>query len=109
MALVLQFRNFRNPDSPGITQIWNECFSGRGAAVLRHSVMLENLVFAKPYFEPGGISVATDQGQIVGFAHAGFGPTPDGKSLDFRQGILSILAVKPAYQRQGVGTKLLQR
>lgn len=36
--------------------------------------LLEQLVFAKPYFDPAGLIVATADNVPVGFVHAGFGP-----------------------------------
>ena len=55
---VLQFRKFRNQDAPGITEVWNEAFTGRGAPRLRHSSILENYVYSKPYFDPRGLLVS---------------------------------------------------
>ena len=74
LLLVVQYRIFKNGDPPGLVEIWNEAFVGRGAARLRHSSVLERFVFAKPYFDPAGLIVAEKDGQLLGFAHAGFGP-----------------------------------
>src|ERR671923_2100899 len=71
--LVVQYRNYRNDDPPGLVEIWNETFLGRGCVQLRHGAALERFIFAKPYFEPAGLMVALDGPVRVGFAHAGFG------------------------------------
>ncbi len=106
---MLHFRKFRNQDAPGITEVWNEALTGRGAPRLRHSSLLENYVFSKSYFEPKGLLVAADEKNIVGFAHNGFGPSADGAGLDRSTGVVSLLAVRPSYQRQGVGSELLKQ
>jgi ribosomal protein S18 acetylase RimI-like enzyme len=106
---VVHFRKFRNQDAPGMTEVWNEALTGRGAPRLRHSSLLENYVFSKSYFEPAGLLIALDDTKIVGFAHAGFGPSADGAALDRSTGVMSLLAVRPAYQRHGVGSDLLKQ
>jgi GNAT superfamily N-acetyltransferase len=105
---VVRFRKFRNQDAPGITQVWNEALTGRGAPRLRHSSLLENYVFSKAYFDPNGLFIAQDEGEIIGFAHAGFGPSQDASALDKCKGVISLLAVRPAYQRRGHGSELLE-
>lgn len=106
---MVHFRKFRNQDAPGIAQVWNESLTGRGAPRLRHSSLLENYVFSKSYFDPTGFCVALDEDKIIGFAHAGFGPSADGSALDRTKGITSLLAVQPGYQRHGYGSELLLR
>ncbi|CAN5420802.1 hypothetical protein BH10PLA2_BH10PLA2_14330 [soil metagenome] len=104
---MVHFRKFRNQDAPGITEVWNEAFTGRGAPRLRHSSLLENYVFSKSYFDPRGLIIAVDDNKLVGFVHTGFGPSGDGAKLDPANGFVSLLAVKPEYQRRGIGSGLL--
>jgi ribosomal protein S18 acetylase RimI-like enzyme len=106
---VIQYRPFRNGDPPGLVAVWNESLTGRGAARLAGTLLLEYFDLAKPYFDPAGLLVALDEGQIVGFAQSGFGPAADGTRLDPSRGILCLLAVRPKYQRQGIGSELLHR
>jgi GNAT superfamily N-acetyltransferase len=106
---VIQYRTFRNGDPPGLVNVWNSCFTGRGATLLRGTTLIEYFTFAKPYFDPEGLVLALADGVPVGFAHAGFGPRADGAALDPALGVLCTLGVVPAFRRQGVGTELLRR
>ena len=106
---MVQYRSFRNTDPPHIVAIWNECFTSRGIARLRHSNVLERHVFAKPYFDPNGLIVAQEDGPPVGFAHAGFGPNPRETALSCQQGATCVLAVRPSHQGKGIGSELLRR
>jgi ribosomal protein S18 acetylase RimI-like enzyme len=106
---VIHYRTFRNDDPPSLMKVWNEAFSGRGAVPLPTPSALEEYVFAKPYFDRGGLTVALDDGEPVGFAHAGFGPTPDESALSTAVGVVCALGVRPSHRRRGVGTELLRR
>ncbi len=106
---MIHYRTFRNVDPPSVVNVWNQCFTGRGATILRGATLIEYFTFAKPYFDPRGMILAFADGQPVGFAHAGFGPTADGTALDTRIGVLCSLGVVPAWRRQGIGSELLRR
>jgi ribosomal protein S18 acetylase RimI-like enzyme len=106
---VIDYRSFRNSDPPAVVRLWNECFTGRGAARLRSPTLLEYFTFAKPYFDPAGLVLAEDDGRAVGFAHAGFGPTADGAGLSTEAGVTGVLGVLPDYRRRGIGRELLRR
>ncbi len=106
---VISYRCFRNNDPPGLTAIWNEAFTGRGAVRLRHSSPLETHAFAKPYFDPAGLIVALDEGERVGFAQAGFGPTDTEAALSKAGGVTCLIGVRPTHRRHGIGTELLRR
>src|SRR5262249_1931893 len=106
---VIDYRSFRNGDPPAVVRLWNECFTGRGAARLRSPTLLEYFSFAKPYFDPTGRILAGDDGRPVGFAHAGFGPTADGAGLSTEAGVTCVLGVLPDYRRRGIGSELLRR
>lgn len=103
---MVQYRTFRNPDPPGLVEVWNASITGRGAVHLPSSTPLERYVFSKPFFDPAGLFVAEDDGKVVGFAHAGLGPvSPTGGP---RPGVVSALAVLPSHRHHGVGTHLLE-
>jgi ribosomal protein S18 acetylase RimI-like enzyme len=106
---VIQYRTFRNADPPNVVSVWNQCFTGRGATILRGSTLVEYFTFAKPYFDPQGMILALSDTTPVGYAHAGFAPTADGSALDPKVGVLCSLGVVPAWRRQGIGSELLRR
>jgi ribosomal protein S18 acetylase RimI-like enzyme len=106
---VISYRTFRNDDPPRLLELWNGCFTGRGAAELRGTMLLEYLVFAKPYFDPAGLLIAEADGAPVGFVHAGFGPDPSQHKIDTSTGVLSVLGVLPEHRGQGIGSELLRR
>ncbi|HMP59652.1 MAG TPA: GNAT family N-acetyltransferase [Gemmatales bacterium] len=81
--------------------------TGRSAAFLQGTPQLELFVFSKPYFDRRGLFLAEDAGQVVGFAHAGFGPDEAGGRLDYSKGVVCLIVVHPKYQRLGIGTQLL--
>jgi ribosomal protein S18 acetylase RimI-like enzyme len=106
---VIHYRTFRNPDPPALVAIWNGLHAGRGAITLRVAALLEYFTFAKPFFDPQGLILAEDEGRPVGFAHAGFGPSPAGDVLDHAVGVTCALGVLPSHRRRGIGTELLRR
>ncbi|MBX9585571.1 MAG: GNAT family N-acetyltransferase, partial [Gemmataceae bacterium] len=71
------FRRFRNTDPPALADVWNESHTARGAYPLRTPALLERWVFSKTYFDHDGLIVAEDGGRVVGYALAGFAPTPE--------------------------------
>lgn len=71
--------------------------------------LFADLVLSKPYFDNAGLIVALDDGQAVGFVHAGFGPNEDQSGLSTQWGVTSMLMVRPDHRRLGIGTELLAR
>lgn len=106
---MVSFRKFRNTDPPALVRIWNEAFTNRGAVPLPGCPALERCVFAKLYFDPAGLIVAEDQGEVIGFGHAGFCCRPDETGIATDCGVICTLAVKPARRHQGVASELLRR
>jgi ribosomal protein S18 acetylase RimI-like enzyme len=106
---VIRYRNFRNGDPPALVDLWNNCFTGRGAAFLRGSTLLDYFTLSKPYFDPAGLILATADDHPVGFAQGGFGPDARGGAIDTSTGIVCTVGVLPDHQRHGVGSELLSR
>jgi len=106
---VIHYRTFRNTDPPGLVEIWNTAFTGRGAVRLQGCSWTELFLFSKPYFDPESVLIAEADRQIVGFAWTGFGPNDSESNLDTRNGVLCLLGVAPSHRRQGIGSELLRR
>jgi ribosomal protein S18 acetylase RimI-like enzyme len=106
---VVHFRGFRNTDPPRLVELWNECFTGRGAVQLRTPEPLEQRLFAKWYFEPAGLIIAEEGDACIGLAHAGFGPGADSGALDHSAGVVCLIGVRPSFRRRGIGSELLKR
>ncbi len=106
---MIHYRTFRNTDPPGLVEIWNTAFTGRGAVRLQGCSWTELFLFSKPYFDPESVLIAEADRQIVGFAWTGFGPNDSESNLDTRNGVLCLLGVAPSHRRQGIGSELLHR
>ena len=106
---MIEYRTFNNTDPPKVMQVWNEAFTGRGAVKLPTPSVLEEFVFAKPYFDPAGLILAVEGKTPVGFAHAGFAPNESGSALATDTGVICAIGVRPAYRRKGIGSELLRR
>jgi ribosomal protein S18 acetylase RimI-like enzyme len=105
---VVQYRTFRNTDPPRLAALWNATFTGRGAVRLDSAGLLEQQVFAKPYFDPEGLILAEDGDAAVGFVHAGFGPAASQCEVNRADGVVSVLGVAPTHRRRGIGKELLR-
>jgi GNAT superfamily N-acetyltransferase len=71
--------------------------------------LLEQLVFAKPYFDYDGLILAFADGSPVGFAHAGFGPNEQLSAVSFDLGVTLIVIVRPDCAEGEVAAGLLER
>jgi ribosomal protein S18 acetylase RimI-like enzyme len=106
---VIEYRTFRNTDPPRVTELWEQCGLGRGAAGNLRADAFECLVFAQPFFDRDGFVVACEGERVVGFAHAGFGSNNDETGLRHEVGVVCAVLVHPAYRLQGIGRKLVRR
>lgn len=105
---MITYRSFRNWDPPTLVALWNSSISGRGAAHSIEVADLDRLVFSKPYFDPCGITIAEEDGQPVGFVHAGFGADDHGQ-LCRDYGVIAMLVVAPTHRRRGVARELVRQ
>jgi ribosomal protein S18 acetylase RimI-like enzyme len=106
---MLTFRRFRNPDPPTIAGLWR---SRAGQPGLRQPIstdLLEQLVFAKLYFDYAGLIIASDDGRPVGFAHAGFGPNADQSWISPDVGVTCLVLVRPDCAAAEAAVGLLRR
>lgn len=106
--MVVEYRTFRNSDPPAILAVWQASRGPRAMADVASCDTLESLLFSKPYFDREGLILAQVEGQIVGFAHAGFGADDAKSALEYSLGAVYMLLVRPEFRRQGIGGSLLR-
>lgn len=104
----VRIRTFRNSDPPAIARIWNRLSPLRGRARGLTPQSFESLVFAKPYFDPLGMFLLEDGDELLGFAHAGFGPDAQGGELSTELGVTCMLVLDPQRATDGGGPRLLE-
>ena len=80
-----------NGDIPSIIAIWKNHGPDPALAKEISADLFDRLVLSKLYFDRRGLIMAVDDGQIVGFVHAGFGPNEDETELDTTRGVVSLL------------------
>ena len=106
---MLTYRTFRNSDPPVLTALWRSRAGQPGLLQPVSPDLLEQLVFAKLYFDYGGLLLAWDDGQPVGFAHAGFGPNADESWTSTEAGVTCVVLVRPGCAEAEVAAGLLDR
>lgn len=92
---MIEFRPFRNTDLPQLAEVWRLQGAQRGLMQPMSMAVLERLILAKPYFDRYGLIVAVDGGKVVGFAHAGFGPSADESTLSTERGVTCLVMLRP--------------
>jgi GNAT superfamily N-acetyltransferase len=105
----LNYRPFRNGDPPALAEIWRSQPPERGLMQPMSADLFEQMLLAKPYFDNQGLIVALNDGRPVGFVHAAFGPSDDGRRLSTQLGVTCLVMVRLDYQRRGIGAELLAR
>jgi ribosomal protein S18 acetylase RimI-like enzyme len=106
---LIGYRSFRNSDPPHLAEIWRTRSGLRGYAQPMTAMLLDRLVFAKPYFDQAGLIVATDNDRVVGFAHAGFGPVDDESALSTEIGSSILAVVAPHSDEPTIAAELISR
>jgi GNAT superfamily N-acetyltransferase len=71
--------------------------------------ILDQLVLAKPYFDPAGLIVALEGGTPVGFAHASFGPNDEQSALATEIGTTQLLMLRGDHRHATLADELLNR
>ena len=105
---MIVYRHFRNQDVPALVDLWNSCDLGSGAARRFSSDAFDQFVLAEPYFDRRALVEAWHDGQLVGYAHAGFGPDATGSRLCHDPGVVCMVLVRPQFRRQGIGRHLVE-
>jgi GNAT superfamily N-acetyltransferase len=106
---MFTYRTFRNTDPPVLTAIWRSRSGQRGLAEPVSADLFEQIVFARLYFDYGGLIVARDDDRPVGFAHAGFGPDEQGDRISTELGVTCVVIVRPDCPEADVAAGLLER
>jgi ribosomal protein S18 acetylase RimI-like enzyme len=106
---MIKYRTFRNNDPPALAEIWRSHPPLRALVQPMTAALLEQYVFAKPYFDALGFFVAVEDDRAIGFAHAGFMPNDDGDELSTDEGVVSLIMVVPHTQRSEIAKRLLRR
>jgi GNAT superfamily N-acetyltransferase len=104
---MLTYRSFRNTDPPILTSLWRSRAGQPGFIDPISLELLEQLVFAKLYFDYAGLILAFQDGEPVGFAHAGFGPNEQLGAISFDLGVTAIIVVRPDCPEAEVAAGLL--
>ena len=107
---MLTIRSFRNSDVSVLPQIWNKCASLNPEHFRPLSMtLLDEHVLGRPWFDRYGLLLAFDDNQLIGFAHAAFGPNHDHTDINPAIGVVCMLMVLPEYgHRMAAGEKLLE-
>jgi ribosomal protein S18 acetylase RimI-like enzyme len=106
---MLTYRTFRNTDPPALASIWRSRAEQQGLAQPLSVDLLEQYVFAKLYFDYQGLILACDDGEAVGFAHAGFGPNDEEDAMATELGTTCLVLTRPDYSKADVAAGLLER
>ncbi|MBN1395215.1 MAG: GNAT family N-acetyltransferase [Pirellulales bacterium] len=106
---MLTFRSFRNADPPLLASLWRRRLEQSSRLQPISTDLLEQLVFAKLYFDYDGLIIACDDGRPVGFAHAGFGPNRTYSWISPDPGVTCLIYAAPDGGEDEVAASLLER
>lgn len=107
---MIRFRSFRNGDPPALADLWNRGVPERGTVRPLSSHEFDEKVISRIHFDAEGLILAEDEGRLVGFVHAGFGPiSPSGPSQEFHRelGTIAMLVVEPDVDDPGLELELI--
>ena len=106
---MIEYRHYRNSDPPLSLTLWKQSGLARGGATGIPHDLLDQLLFAQPYFDRRGLILACEDDRLVGMVHAGFGCNDHHTDLNPLDGVICQLLVHPERRRQGIGRALMDR
>lgn len=106
---MLTYRTFRNSDPPALAALWRSRAGQPGLLQPVSPDLLEQMLFAKLYFEYGGLATAWDEGELAGFAHAGFGPNDERSWISTETGVICMVMVRSGDAAGEVAAQLVDR
>jgi ribosomal protein S18 acetylase RimI-like enzyme len=95
---VIRLRAFRNGDPPALAQLWNRGLPEREVVRPLSPHEFNEMILTRLQFDAEGLIVAEDDGRLVGFAHAAFGPesaSSPSHQIDHTMGTIAMLVVDP--------------
>ncbi|HHK41807.1 MAG TPA: hypothetical protein ENJ50_05245 [Planctomycetaceae bacterium] len=106
----MRIRPFRNSDPPALVQLWRRLPPLPMRAQNISVGILEEHIFAKPYFDRLGFLVAeSDRGEISGFVHAAFGVDAECCHLDKTIGVVALFVPPDGGHHDLLAAELLER
>lgn len=106
---MIHYRTFKNTDPPILATLWR---SRTGEPRLWQPIsidLLEQLVFARLYFDYAGLVLAFDDKRPIGFAHASFGPNTEGDWISTSTGVICLILLAPDCPQPETAAGLLAR
>ena len=105
---MIEYRVFRNTDPPRLAEVWRSQVGHFELMQPMSMAVFERYVLSKPIFDRYGLIVALDADKVVGFAHAGFGPSEGQNDLSLEHGVTSLVMLRPDVE-PAVAGELLAR
>jgi GNAT superfamily N-acetyltransferase len=103
---VIEYRVFRNTDPPRLAEVWRSQVGHFELMQPMSMAVFERYVLSKPVFDRQGLFVAHEADKVLGFAHAGFGPSEDQNGLSMERGVTSLVMLRPEVESQVAGELL---
>jgi len=104
---MIHYRPFLNSDPPALAEIWRSQPPSRALIQLMTPSVLDDMVFAKPFFDRHGLIVAVEDDKPIGFVHAGFGPNAELTGIEYTRGTTALLLVSPHRDHSAIVRELL--